>query len=193
MSIIPLLLFSLSCNFDNFLIGISYGLKKITVDTKAKIIIALPTLIGTYLSLRAGRAFFSLFPIHYSNIISCCILLIIGVYIIIKTKRHKSSVDIEAAEKAEKYDKDNDGRIDMKEAFILGLFLAINNIGLGIGFSTSNSNILLTCIFTSLLSAVGFNIGYSLSKRYFSKLFSYYAEFVSGFLIIALGIIELFL
>lgn len=192
MSMIPLLLFSISCNFDNFLIGISYGLKKITVDTKAKIIIALPTLIGTYLSLSTGRAFFSLFPMHHSNIISCCILLMIRFYIIVKSIK-KSSTNIDTSEKAEKYDKDNNGRIDTREAFILGLFLAINNIGLGIGFSTSNNNIFLTCVITSLLSAVGFNIGHSLSKRYFSKLFNYYAEFVSGFLIIALGIIELFL
>ena len=196
MSIIPLLLFCVSCNFDNFVIGISYGIRKITVNTKAKIIIALPTLLGTYLSLSMGRAFFSLLPLHSANIISCCILLIIGLYTILKVIKKRKNLDsniLVTAEMAKKYDTDNNGNIDAKEAFVLGLVLALNNIGLGIGFSTSNHNILITAVITSFLSAIGFNIGNSLGKKCFSKLLNNYTEFISGLLIITLGIIELFL
>jgi len=194
MGIIPLLLFSVSCNFDNFIIGVSYGIKNISVPLKANIMIALPTLLGTYISLNAGRAFFSLLPAHFANVYSFLVLLFIGTQMIIgAVKKHKSSkVGSLADSNIEKYDIDNNGEIDTKEAFMLGLFLAMNNIGLGIGFSTSSYNIILTTFSTCLLSAVGFNIGNHFGKKCFSKLLSSYTEIVSGVLIIVLGIIELF-
>lgn len=189
MGIIPLLLFSVSCNFDNFIIGVSYGIKDISVRAKENLIIALPTLLGTYLSLSVGHAFFSLLPAHSANILSCLVLFALAAQMIISTKKHKTG----AENSAEKYDSDKNGRLDAKEAFMLGLFLAINNIGLGIGFSTSSTDIFLTSLFTCLLSAIGFNIGTKFGKRCFKSLLGGKIEIVSASMIIALGIIELFL
>ncbi len=192
MSLIPLLIFSISCNLDNFVIGISYGVKNIAVNKKANIIIAIPTLLGTYISLNFGRKLFSLLPEHAASIISCGILIIIGLYMIIKaSKKHNASCnDILIAQK---YDADNNGIIDSKEAFALGIFLAINNIGIGVGFSTSSNNILLTSLITCLFSVLGFNFGNHFGKIYFKKIVCNYAELISGVLILLLGVIELFL
>lgn len=46
--ILSALLFSLSSNLDNLVIGIAYGIKKIRIDTTANLIVALVTSTGTF-------------------------------------------------------------------------------------------------------------------------------------------------
>lgn len=190
MKLIPLILFVLACNFDNFIIGISYGIKNIKVTAESIFIIALPTFLGTYLSLAMGNKVFELLPNNSSNIISSVLLIGIGLYSLIKNYIKKETIN--NAEVAQSYDKDKNGNIDAKEAILLGLFLALNNVCIAIGFSTNSYNKMLVSIITSILSAIGFNVGNSLGKKFKPRSFDYYGNTVSALLIIILGILEMF-
>lgn len=190
MKLVPLMLFALACNFDNFIIGISYGIKNIKVNAKSVFIIALPTFLGTYLSLIMGNKVFELVPNNNSNIISSILLIGIGIYSLIKNYIKKESLN--NTEVAQRYDKDKNGSIDTKEAVLLGLFLALNNVCIAIGFSTNSYNKMLVSIITSILSAIGFNLGNSLGKKFKPKSFDYYGNTISALLIIILGILEMF-
>ena len=91
----------------------------------------------------------------------------------------------------ENADKDNSQDIDSKEAVTLALALSINNIGLGIGASITGLNILMTSIFTFLLSLLMIRIGYHLGQNYFSKMVGKRTEIVSNLMIIILGAVEI--
>ena len=96
-------------------------------------------------------------------------------------------------ENPEKIDKDSSFSIDPKESITLAFALTINNIGLGIGGSIAGLNILITSFLTFIFSFLMILIGYFIGSKYFSKVLGNRATFVSGLLMIGLGLSEAFL
>ena len=82
-------------------------------------------------------------------------------------------------------------KITLKETFLLGFALSLNNIGLGIGASITGLPCFYTCLATLCASFVFILISQWLGKTYFSKYISSYASPVSGLLIFLLGFYEL--
>ncbi len=189
MNILSSLLYAISANTDNFVVGLSYGIKKIKVGHVSNLLISFITMIGTILSMLLSKGIVKLLPINGSNVVGSTILILIGVWTIVKPliKGVDSDCILDNPEKA---DKDNSSTIDVKESIILALALSINNVGLGIGASITGLNILLTSILTFVLSFLMITFGCYLGSYYFSKLFSKRATIVSGVIIITLGIFE---
>ena len=189
MNILSSLLFAISANTDNFVVGLSYGIKKIRIARVSNLIIALISLVGTILSMSLSKVILNYIPEFLASLIGSSILILLGVLTIAKPLLKRDSDSI--LDNPEKADKDKSLNIDAKESIALGLALTINNVGLGIGASFAGLNITITALFTFVLSLLAIVVGFSLGSYYLSELFGKRATIISGLLIIALGLFEI--
>lgn len=72
------LLFALSANLDNIMIGIAYGIKKIRMRTAANFLIALFTTAGTLISMWAGKLLTAIIPAPAAGKPGAAVLVLLG-------------------------------------------------------------------------------------------------------------------
>lgn len=198
--ILSALLFSLSSNLDNVVIGIAYGIKKIKLGILANLIIAFVTSTGTFLSMSVGAYISTFLPRSVANILGAGVVIILGIYFVVQsiiklinnTKSKELALkDIDdMIEYAKKSDLDSSSDINMKEALLIALGLTFNNLGTGVAASITGVNILFTIISTFILSIVTITLGEAIGKCLLGKFLGKYAPLFSGILLIMLGIIE---
>ncbi|WP_235860457.1 manganese efflux pump [Photobacterium phosphoreum] len=82
MSFLLALIFSLSSNLDNFVIGLTYGVKNERIPLKANAIIAFITAFITYISMLGGKLITQLIPNHVSNELGSVIFILMGCWFI---------------------------------------------------------------------------------------------------------------
>jgi putative sporulation protein YtaF len=196
------LLFSLSSNLDNVVVGTAYGLKKIKIGIIANLIIAIITSTGTFLSMSVGVYISELLPQYIANSFGAGTIIILGGYFvtesIIKLKYNKSSKELalkdidDMIEYAEKSDLDNSGDIDIKEALLVAFALTFNNLGTGVAASVTGVSIEFTVIFTFILSLLTIKLGETIGSNALGTFLGKYGPLISGILLIMLGVIEFF-
>lgn len=196
------LLFSLSSNLDNVVVGTAYGLKKIKIGIIANLIIALITSTGTFLSMSIGVYISRFLPHYIANGFGAGAIIILGGYFviqsIIKLINSKSSKELalkditDMIEYAEKSDLDNSGDINIKEAVLVAFALTFNNLGTGIAASITGVSIEFTVIFTFIFSILTIMIGEIIGNNVLGNFLGRYAPLISGILLMILGIIEFF-
>ncbi|GFP75316.1 sporulation membrane protein YtaF [Clostridium fungisolvens] len=194
------LLFSLSSNLDNLVIGMAYGLKKIKICLFNNLVIAGITTTGTFLSMFVGLFISKFLSNSVANKLGAIIIVFLGVYFVIQSiRKFLNNVNIkdlalkdikDMVEYAEKSDTDKSGDISTKESFLVALGLTFNNLGTGIAASITGVSIPLTTVLTFILSIVTIMFGQALGSNVIGKLLGKYAPLVSGILLIVLGIIE---
>lgn len=80
--ILSALLYSLSSNLDNLVVGIAYGIKKIKIGITANLIIALVTSIGTFLSMSVGLYILKFLPHSVANGLGAVVIIILEIYFV---------------------------------------------------------------------------------------------------------------
>ncbi|MBI6871843.1 manganese efflux pump [Clostridium aciditolerans] len=198
--ILSALLFSLSSNLDNVVVGIAYGIKKIKIGIISNFIIAAITSTGTFLSMSLGIYISKFLPHTVANALGAGAIIVLGVYFIsqsiIKLINNKKSKELalkditDMIEYAEKSDLDNSGDINIKEALIVAFGLTFNNLGTGVAASITGVSIQFTVVFTFILSILTIILGEAVGNHVLGKVFGKYAPLISGILLIVLGIIE---
>lgn len=193
-------MFSLSFNLDNIVIGTAYGIKKIKIGPAANLTIAAVTTLGTWGSMSLGKYVSGFLPHALANALGAGVIILLGVYFVLQSLMgiRKKTSQKELALKdvsdmmdyAETSDRNRDGKIEVKEAFLVALGLMLNNLGTGIAASISDVNVCLTTILTFVLSIVTVLLGEAAGRHALAKLFGKYAPLFSGILLIILGIIE---
>lgn len=191
MDILSSLLFAISANADNFVVGLSYGIKKVKIGLASNFLIALVSLLGTVISMSISKIIVNFIPENISNLIGSIMLILIGGWTIVKSLLKSADSD-SILENPKKIDKDNSSNIDIKESVVLALALTVNNSGLGIGAAATGLNIITTSLLTFVFSLLMITVGYFLGSQCLSKIFSKRATIISGAIIIALGIFEIF-
>ena len=209
MIILPILLFVIASSLDNFVVGLSYGIKKIKISLLNNLVVSSISGIGTFISMMFGSLFYIYIPQKSSSIIGSSILILFGLYFIFNSLRSKLKKHYDIKENGntmlridyyddilkhpELADKDSSNSIDIKESIILGIALSLNNIGLGIGASIIGLNIYISSLLSIIFSLIFVQIGFHIGSAYFSNMFEKYAEPISGIIIIILGFYELFM
>jgi len=186
MYLLSILIFAVSANMDNFAVGLSYGVKTIRISLKSNLIIGLITFLGTALSMSVGKSLLLVIPASAAGVLGGAIITAIGCFYLIKFIWDKS------ANAYERYDKDNSGDIDWREAIGLGLALSANNIGLGVSASITGLNVTATSICSLFFSLLFIYISNILGKSCVSKFLGKYSEPAASVLIIILGVYEMF-
>lgn len=212
MHIISALFLAISSSSDSFIVGLSYGIKKVRINLINNILVAAISGIGTLLSMLLGKFLIDFVPIKYANIIGNTVLIILGIYMLINairknldqnTKKELTGSSDSSKNHLNGYenilrnpdllDINHSKTIEPNEALSLGLILCVNNIGLGIGASIAGLAPLLTSILTLITSIIFVPLGCFIGKKLISDKISKYSDLLAALLIIALGIYELFL
>ena len=195
------LLYSLSSNLDNLVIGIAYGVKKIKIGITPNLIIATVTSIGTLISMSVGKFISGFLPTSLTNMLGAVIIMLLGLYFLIQSilklipKSYSNSLALKKVDEimdyAEKSDSDNSGTLNIKEAFVVSLGLMLNNLGTGLAASITGVNVSITVICTFILSIALLMLGKSIGHNVLGSICGKYAPLISGVLLIILGIFEL--
>lgn len=195
MQLFSSLLFAISASLDALLVGISYGLRKTQITLWQNLFISAITLLGTCLSIQLGTWIMPFIPASGGELIGCCILMLFGLYYIIKSMipylkkflHHTSAAaNHEPVTNAAVQD-----RLALPQICILGIALSANNAGIGLSASMAGLAFLPTAAATFACSVSFLALGNLLGKRNKSALPDILADFLSGLLIIVLGIATL--
>lgn len=200
--ILSAVLYSISSNLDNLVVGIAYGIKKINIGILPNLVIATITSIGTLLSMSLGTYISRFLPSSITNILGAIVIILLGLYFLVQSilklindyqSKNLALKNIsDMVEYAEKSDLNNSGDINIKEAFLVALGLTFNNLGTGLAASITGVNIPITVVSTFMFSILILMLGKSIGTNVFGAICGKYAPLLSGILLIILGIIEIF-
>lgn len=201
-----LLLLVTAVSLDGFGVGITYGLRKIKVPVIALGIIMLCSGIIVYTSMLVGDLLSFFISKEVAKILGGIILIAIGLFSFVNVIRAKL-VNAPSTSKAyttkiediktvmttpDKADLDHSGSISAGEAFLLGLALALDAFGAGIGASMLGYSPILTAVLTACMSGFflffGMKLGILLAQQ--EKLQR--LTFLPPMILIAIGIFNIF-
>lgn len=210
---LTIILIAISLSIDALGIGITYGMRKISVPFIPKLIISLMSAIITFLSLTVGNQLKRILPEPFTKIIGILILLSMGIYLILQSKKtnfdnklnipqKKTSVyqiiikslnlTIKIIHEPQIADINNSKTIEFYEAFCIGFALSIDSIGSGIGLSILGFNNLFLPLATAICQYIFFTIGI-FSGNKISKITPDNNKFVfiSGIILILIALIRI--
>lgn len=193
------LLFAVSASLDAFLVGLTFGIRRIHISFPKNLLISLITLAGTAFSILSGHFLSPLFAGHLTKMAGGLLLILMGIYYVIKcllnagrqpteqccsppTSVPNGEVSMQAF---------TGNSLSLQESLLLGLALSANNMGIGIGASIAGLPLLPACVFTFLCSVCFLALGSRLGRMKLLKLADRYADLLCGLLLILLGLYEL--
>lgn len=195
----------IAVSLDGFGVGVTYGIRKIQVPFTALFIIMLCSGLVVLLSMTIGSMLSTLISPHLAKIFGGCILISLGIFSLYNiTRANDDTDDLNKDEdkrgnvfktvltNPDQADLDSSGVISTHEALLLGLALALDAFGAGLGASIIGYSPLLTTLFISCMSGFflfsGIKVGLFLSK---SKQLQQ-MTFIPPLLLIVLGIYNIF-
>ena len=191
MQLFSILLFAVSCNFDNLAVGLGYGARKIHIPLPSVLMIGAVTFVGTLLSMEAGKRLIPLFPAGFARLVGSGVILLMGGYGLLsylKGRLRSKGREVPESQTPAPLPK---RRLRLGESAALGAALAVNNIGLGAGASISGLNAGLACAASLVVGILLLVLGNRAGSRWMSDHIGEYAEPISAAIMILLGIYEL--
>ena len=180
------LLLALSSNLDNLVVSISYGTRKINIPFASNLLIAVITGSATLAAMLAGKFISGLIHPWYANYIGAMLIVFSGIRIFINETLRTCEYDAPI-----KYI-DSRGTISLKDGFLLGLALTVNNLANGIGAGMTGLSHILTPLFVAAFSLISIWLGLKIGYNCFSRLPVILAGPASGLLLILIGLFEMF-
>ncbi len=202
MQLLPSLLFGISASLDALIVGISYGLRKIQVRAWQNLFISLVALLGTCLSAYAGSHLLPLLPAPLTDYVGSIVLILLGVYYITKwgfsylSNRQSQNRELSESKPAAAQKPPVNPPVislSVRETLVLSMVLSVNNIGIGLSASMAGLPMTSAAAMTFFCSAVLLVSGNRLGQSPFLRRIGTAADPISGFLLIGLGIMQLFL
>ena len=181
--IIKCILLALSASIDALGLGITYGIKKTKMSKSGNLIIFTTLFCLSGLSVFIGHYISTLFSPVVSAILGASLLILLGIYNIFKSPNNTST----------NFDTDGSNYIDAKDAFILGLAVAVDAscVSLGSGMIGIAGFILpfLMAVFHTFFVNCGNLVATNIASRFTisSKLLSN----LSGIILIFIGFVRL--
>lgn len=209
MGVLAPLLFALAVSIDGFMVGLAYGTRRIHIPIISLAIISIASALAVAISMLCGKGLTYLIPESWNSLIGAIILIIIGIYFLLGAGKDKIEslpaneegslitfsirplgIIVQILKEPAKADFDGSGVISTREAFFLGLALALDALGAGIALAMSGFNILLTTLAVGLLKFILVNSGLYLGKFVVNTKFKIVSALLPGLIFIILGLIE---
>ncbi len=201
----PLLL-AISTNIATLSVFLSYGIEKIHLSKSNAILLSIVTSVSTFVSMYIGKLILPLIDPRISNMFGAILLSYIGIsfiveYIRLEKKRlgydtsfyYESSLKYKSIlENPYILNLDKSHNINLKECLVLSIALSLNNICINFAASITGVNLSISVFFSFIISIVFLYISYFNRNINLSKLFIKYSNFISGSILIAFGIYEIF-
>lgn len=210
MELLSVLLFSLAVSADGFMAGIAYGIRKIKIPIFSLIVISLASACAVTFSMLCGKGLSILLPPLWAKMTGGALLILVGFYFLSCACRERISsiaedgeplltfsikslgIIIQILKEPVKADFDSSGEISSREAFFLGLALAMDAFGAGIGMAMAGFNILLTAGLVGMIKFILVEAGLFTGNLVKSQEYKHWSALVSGLIFIAIGMIEFF-
>ena len=179
--IVSALLYSLSYNLDNIVVGLAFGIKKIHLNAVSNLTVAVITTTGTVIAMLFGKWLSGYIPDRIGNDLGAGIIILLGVYFAIQ-----GIIKLLKEKKSGSYAMKNTGEMaDVMDASVQDKdhirYCEIVTVALG-----------LTAVCTFIISLVALWSGFRLGGQVVGPLLGDYAPAVSGVLLVILGLIEMF-
>ncbi|HWQ76056.1 MAG TPA: sporulation membrane protein YtaF, partial [Syntrophomonas sp.] len=148
MDILAILLFALAVSGDGLMVGIAYGVRNIKIPLLSLLIIAVASALAVSVSMVFGKVLSLFIAPRQAAAIGSAMILIIGAYFLLQFVRQKIAelqqseqdplltlnvnvlgIIIQILKKPASADFDHSGEISLKEAFFLGIALAMDALG----------------------------------------------------------------
>ncbi|MGS0763637.1 sporulation membrane protein YtaF [Syntrophomonas curvata] len=210
MEFLTILLFALAVSADGFAAGIAYGIGKIRIPFLSLLVISLASALAVSVSMLCGAGLTELLSPQLSSYLGALIILGIGAWFLLNACRDKIDslengdeepllafsikplgIIVQILKQPSRADFDCSGEISTGEAFFLGLALAMDALGAGIGMAMTGSNILYTAISVGVLKFILVNSGIFLGSKINTTRIKAVASLVPGLVFMTIGIIEL--
>lgn len=210
MEFLAILLFALAISSDGFMVGVAYGINKIRIPFISLAVIALASTSAVTGSMILGKGIGSFISPAMAKNIGALMIIIIALYFILQAIRQKiCSLDhdeedplislninslgiiIQILKKPATADFDSSGEISLKEAFFLGLALAMDALGAGVGLALAGMNILLTAVSAGMLKFILISSGMAVGRKIRCENTQGLASLLTGLILLAIGIIEI--
>lgn len=221
MHILSVLLLGLAVSLDGFGVGLAYGVRRMRIPFISTVIISISSAMAIMVSMLTGKMVSALFSPEGASIVGGIMLVAIGIWITYHAIFSLNSSlpqgkEIEEGQKdqcrgkpqdsqarrffifsdilkdPQKADFDDSGEISGREAIALGVALAMDAFGAGFGAAMMGFNPLITSGTVGLAKMIMLPAGFHLGKYYLARCFGKRASYLSGFVLIILGLINLF-
>ena len=80
MYIVSVFLFAAAANLDSFVVGLSYGVRRVHIQFRANLLIAGIVMLGTFLSMVLGAGLKGLIPAEWGGRLGSGMILLLGAY-----------------------------------------------------------------------------------------------------------------
>ena len=210
MDYLTIALFALAVSADGFAVGMAYGIGKIRIPFFSLLVISLASALAVSLSMLCGKGLTELLSPQMSSYVGAIIILGLGVYFLLTAGKDKINslensqeepllafsikplgIIVQILKQPSRADFDCSGEISTSEAFFLGLALAMDALGAGIGIAMTGSNILYTALCVGMLKFILVNSGIFLGSKINARELKAVTALVPGLVFVAIGIMEL--
>lgn len=203
MAWLSTLLLALAVSLDSLSVGFTYGLKKMSVPGGSLLLLGSVSALGMLTSMLVGRSLCSLLG-NRCQLIGSAILIIMGLFSFgtARRLRHKKKTSgsrypstplkmvARIVEEPAEADLDESGEISLTEALLLGVALALDSLGAGLGAALAAYHLLITSGLVGLLTLVTLTIGLRVGQMVELPPNSW-ADFAPGLLLVLLGAYKL--
>jgi putative sporulation protein YtaF len=209
LELISSILFGLAVSADGFAAGMAYGVKKIKIPIFSLLVIALASALAVSISMFCGRGLAMGLSPELASRLGALTILVLGSYFVLQALGEKiSTIDTEAEQpiisvsikplgiivqilkEPARADFDCSGIISAREAFFLGLALALDAMGAGVGVAMAGLNIFYTVLAVGVLKFILVNLGLLVGAFFNQAWINSLSAVISGLILIIIGISE---
>ena len=210
MEYLAILLFALAVSNDGLVAGMSYGINKIKLPVVPLLIISSASGLAVSVSMLLGKGMAVIIPAGIAGRVGALFIILVALYFLMQACRSRletlavgkeepilafnikpMGVIVQILKEPSKADIDSSWEISLREAFFLGLALAMDALGAGIGVAMAGFNILYTALAVAVLKFILINTGIILGKAVKTEAFKKIFVWVPGIILLSIGIIEI--
>jgi len=209
VDLLAIMLFALAVSGDGLMVGMAYGIRKIKIPCTSLLIIALASALAVSVSMLLGKGLGMLISPQQAKTAGAALIFAIGVYFLLQAARQKImhlqqseedplltlhcnalGIIIQILKKPASADFDCSGEISLREAFFLGLALAMDALGAGAGLALAGMNIFFTATSVGMVKFILVNTGMRMGQKMNDERWQSLAPFLTGFIFVAVAMIE---
>jgi len=183
--ILSCILLAISVSIDALSLGVTYGIKHSKITGISNFIIFIIAFISTSIAIFLGNSISKLFSPKIATFLGSVLLIALGIYTIYKSPKKNTS----------DYDFDNSNSIEKKEAILLALAVSADAscVGLSCGIIGINGFIypILASFFHMVFINCGNFVAFNIAKKI--KVSDKLLSIISGFILILIGVIRIFI
>ncbi|MDR1617340.1 MAG: sporulation membrane protein YtaF [Syntrophomonadaceae bacterium] len=209
MDALWILLFGLAVSVDGLMAGVAYGIRKVSVPWPSLLIIAATSSLLLTVSMVSGKALGMFMEPEMAVELGAALLIILGCYFFALALKENvqtwdsasdgllfsfnikpAGIIIRIMKEPLAADFDSSGEINYKEAVFLGLALAADVLGAGIGLAMAGFNILYVVAAVGILTFFLVKSGVFIGEKITGSRLKKFTMILPGIIFVIIGIFE---